>query len=197
VNTIGSDDRAVSCGEAEWKECRGVTQQTGVSNAVHAEAQEYRQDAERPLGGYVLVMTVFAAVVGLAGLIAALTGRRLPRQIAPYDLALITAGTHKLARMISKDAVTSPLRAPFTRYRGTGGPAEVMEEAREENSLRHAVGELLSCPFCLDMWVATGFTIGLLFAPRFTRMVAATFTALAGADFLHLFYARAQQAAQG
>lgn len=174
-----------------------MTQQTGVGNTISAEAREYGQDAERPLGGYVLVMTIFAAVVGLAGLIAALTGRRLPRRVDPYDLVLITAGTHKLSRTISKDAVTSPLRAPFTRYRGTGGPAEVMEEVRDTGPVRHAIGELLSCPFCLDMWVAAGFTIGLLFAPRFTRVVAATFTALTGADFLHLIYARAQQAAQG
>jgi Protein of unknown function (DUF1360) len=174
-----------------------VTQQTGIDDAVHGEAQEYRQGAQRPLGGYVLLMTVFAAVVGLAGLIAALTRRGLPRQIAPYDLVLVTAGTHKLSRTLSKDAVTSPLRAPFTRYRGTGGPAEVMEDVRDGSPVRHAFGELLSCPFCLDMWVATGFTIGLLFTPRFTRVVAATFSALAGADFLHLFYARAQQAAEG
>ncbi len=70
-----------------------ATQHTGEGHAVHAQAQEYRQGAERPLGGYVLVMAAFAAVVGLAGLVAALTGRGLPRRIAPYDLALITAGT--------------------------------------------------------------------------------------------------------
>jgi hypothetical protein len=174
-----------------------VSQQTGVGNSLQAEADEYRQDNPRPLGGYVLVMTIFATIVGLAGLIAAWSGRRLPRRVAPYDLALITAGTHKLSRTISKDAVTSPLRAPFTRYRGTGGPAEVMEETRDTSTVRHAVGELLSCPFCLDMWIATGFVIGLVFAPRVTRVVAATFTALAGADFLQLIYARAQQAAQG
>jgi hypothetical protein len=174
-----------------------VSQQTGFGNELHAQAREYRQGNPRPLGGYVLVMTLFATVVGLAGLIAAKRGRGLPHRIAPYDLALITAGTHKLSRTISKDAVTSPLRAPFTRYRGTGGPAEVMEETRDAGTVRHAVGELLSCPFCLDMWIATGLVIGLLFAPRFTRVVAATFTALAGADFLQLIYARAQQAAEG
>lgn len=173
-----------------------MTQQTRVDDAVHEEAQEYCNGSERPLSGYVFIMTVFAAVVGLVGLTAALTRRGLPRQIPPYDLALITVGTHKLSRTLSKGAVTSPLRAPFTRYRGTGGPAEVMEDARDSNPLRHTLGELLSCPFCLDMWVATGFTTGLLFAPRFTRVMAATFTALAGADFLHLLYARAQQAAQ-
>jgi hypothetical protein len=175
----------------------GVSQHTGVGDTLHAQAEEYRQDNPRPLGGYVLVMTIFAAVVGLASLIAAWSGRGLPRRITPYDLVLITAGTHKLSRTISKDAVTSPLRAPFTQYRGTGGPAEVMEDTRDGSTVRHALGELLSCPFCLDMWLAAGFTIGLVFAPRFTRLVAAMFTALAGADFLQLFYARAQQAAQG
>ncbi|MDQ4103405.1 MAG: DUF1360 domain-containing protein [Actinomycetota bacterium] len=174
-----------------------MTPQTEVGNAIRAEAEKYRQDSEQPLGNYVLIMTVFAGVVGLAGLAAALTGRKLPRQIAPYDLALITAGTHKLSRTLSKAAVTSPLRAPFTQYRGTGGPAEVMEEVRNDSPLRHTLGELLSCPFCLDMWLTTGFTVGLLFAPRFTRVVATTFSALAGADFLHLIYARLQQAAEG
>jgi hypothetical protein len=38
---------------------------------------------------------------------------------------------------------------------------------------------------------------GFVFAPRLTRLVAGTFTALAGADFLQLAYARAQQAATG
>ncbi|HJT05240.1 MAG TPA: DUF1360 domain-containing protein [Pseudonocardiaceae bacterium] len=174
-----------------------MSQQTGLGEELHAQAQEYRQGNPRPLGGYVLVMTIFATVVALTGVIAAWSGRGLPRRIAPYDLALITAGTHKLSRTISKDAVTSPLRAPFTRYRGTGGPAEVMEDTRDTGTVRHAIGELLSCPFCLDMWIATGLVIGLLFAPRFTRVVAATFTALAGADFLQLIYARAQQAVQG
>jgi hypothetical protein len=174
-----------------------VSQQTGVGDALYSEADEYRQGTPRPLGGYMLIMTIFAMIVGLAGLIAAWSGRRLPRRIAPYDLALITAGTHKLSRTISKDAVTSPLRAPFTQYRGTGGPAEVMEDTRDSGAVRHAIGELLSCPFCLDMWIATGFVTGLVFAPRFTRVMAATFTALAGADFLQLVYARAQQAAQG
>jgi hypothetical protein len=70
-----------------------------------------------------------------------------------------------------------------------------MEEVRTASTLRHSIGELLTCPFCLDMWVATGFAIGLVFAPRLTRFVAATFTALTGADFLQLAYARAQQSA--
>jgi len=70
-----------------------------------------------------------------------------------------------------------------------------MEDARTESGVRHAIGELVTCPFRLDAWIATGFAFGYLFAPRLTRLIAATFTALAGADFLQLLYAKAQKAA--
>jgi hypothetical protein len=72
-----------------------------------------------------------------------------------------------------------------------------MEEVQTGSGARHAIGELITCPFCLDLWIATGFMFGFVFAPRLTRLVAGTFTALAGADFLQLAYARAQQAATG
>jgi hypothetical protein len=167
-----------------------------LAHNAQADAEDYRNGEERPMGGYVAAMMVFALLVAVAGSAAALAGRSLPRRIGAYDLLLITAGTHKLSRTLSKTAVTSPLRAPFTRYQDTAGPAELKEEVRQSSGLRHAIGELLTCPFCLDMWVVTAHMIGLIFVPRFTRMMAATFTALAGADFLHLAYTRAMQATE-
>jgi hypothetical protein len=167
-----------------------------VTVAAQGEADAYRHGADRPLGGYVLVMGVFGALVAAAAGLAAARGRRLPAGFGPWDLLMITAGTHKLSRTIAKDAVTSPLRVPFTRYAGTGGPAEVMEDARSGGQLRHAIGELVTCPFCLDLWIATGFAFGHLFAPRVTRVVAGTFSVMAGADFLQLAYAKLQQSAQ-
>ena len=163
---------------------------------IRAEADAYRDGEDRPLEGYALVMAVFAALVAGAAGLAGLSGRRLPATMGPWDVVLLAAGTHKLSRTITKDAVTAPLRAPFTRYSGRGGPAEVVEEVRAASGLRHSLGELLTCPFCLDVWISTGFAIGWVFAPRVTRLVAATFTALTGADFLQLAYARAQKAAE-
>jgi hypothetical protein len=168
----------------------------GLAARAHAQADAYRSGEDRPLRGYVLVMAVFAALVAGAAGLARVCGRQLPERVSPWDVALITAGTHKLARTISKDSVTAPLRAPFTRYEGKGGPAEVTEEVRAASGLRHSIGELLTCPFCLDVWIATGFAIGLVFAPRATRLIAACLTAVAGSDFLQLAYATAQQAAQ-
>ena len=166
--------------------------QDGISQATQAakaEADAYRGDEDRPLGGYVVVKAVF----GAAGLALA-TGRKLPPTVTPWDVLLLALATHKVSRTASKDAITSPLRAPFVRYKETGGPAEVMEEVRSKGGLRHSIGELITCPFCLDVWIATGFTVGLVFAPRVTRLIAATFSAVTGADFLHLLYAKAQEA---
>ncbi|MCA1706801.1 MAG: DUF1360 domain-containing protein [Actinobacteria bacterium] len=167
-----------------------------LADVAQTGIEDYRNEEDRPLGGYVVAMMVFGLLVGSAGSIVAMGGRSLPRRVGGYDLLLIAASTHKLSRTLSKTAVTSPLRAPFTRYQDTAGPAEVAEEVRQSSGFRHAIGELLTCPFCLDMWVVTAHMIGLIFAPRFTRIVAANFTALAGADFLHLAYTRAMQAAE-
>lgn len=169
----------------------------GVAERARQEADAYRGDNPRPLEGYTVVLAIYGALVTLTAVIAAATGRKLPERWSVQDLLTVTIGTHKLSRTVSKDAVTSPLRAPFARYKGSGGPAEVMEETRHSSALRHSLGELLTCPFCLDMWVATAFVIGLIFVPRPTRLIAGTFTALAGADFLQLAYARAQQLAEG
>jgi hypothetical protein len=169
----------------------------GMAERARQEADTYRGDEPRPLGAYLAVLGIYSSVVLLTALIAAASGRRLPERWRSQDLVTVMLGSQKLSRTLSKDAVTSPIRAPFAYYAGAGGPAEVHEETRTSSPLRHTVGELLTCPFCLDMWVATAFVIGLIFAPRLTRLIAGSFTALSGADFLQLAYAMAQQAAEG
>ena len=117
----------------------------------------------------------------------------LPEHMSPGDLALVTVATHKASRLISKDRVTSAMRAPFTRYQHDDGPGEVSEAARG-HGLRRAVGELLVCPYCIGMWISAGFAAGLLVAPRFTRWFAAVLVALFGADVLQIAYRKAEDA---
>src|SRR5699024_5406317 len=102
--------------------------------------------------------------------------------------------THRLARTIAKDPVTSPLRAPFTRFGGASAAAELTEEVRGHGA-RHSIGELIACPMCLAQWVATALGAGLVCAPRRTRLVMAVLSAVAGADFLQYVYAYLQQRA--
>ena len=67
---------------------------------------------------------------------------------------------------------------------------------RHPHGMRHAVGELITCPFCVSQWIATSLTVGILVAPRPTRVVASVFAAVAGSDFLQFAYAAAEQAAE-
>ncbi|MER7014488.1 DUF1360 domain-containing protein [Saccharopolyspora sp. NPDC000359] len=165
---------------------------SGVIDGAQRQAAEYRAGAERPLGGYLVLIAAFAAVVAAAAGAAAATRRTPPSGLRVFDVVLLTAATHKVSRTLTKDSVTSPLRSPFTRFAEQSGPSEVNEEVRKPDQTRHALGELLTCPFCLDLWVATGFAIGMVFAPATTRWVATTFSVLAGADFLQLYYSKLQ-----
>lgn len=165
---------------------------TGVLARVREAAAGYAPGRGRPLGGYLMTLGGYLGFAGGLATLARLTGHAPPERIDPRDVVLLGIATHKVSRMLAKDSVTSPLRAPFTRYTGTTGDAELGEEVRG-TGLRHSVGELVSCPFCLSVWVATGFAAGLVLAPRFTRLAAATFTAVAVSDTLQLGYAAAQQ----
>ena len=62
---------------------------------------------------------------------------------------------------------------------------------------RHALGELVTCPFCVGQWIATGLGFGMVLAPRTTRYTAAVASALEVADFAQYARAIAERAAEG
>jgi hypothetical protein len=141
-------------------------------------------------------MSVFGSLLAIALTVAKRQGRELPEQVPAGQLLLVGTASHKLARLLSKDKVTSPLRAPFTELEGRGGPAELEERSRG-TGVRKAIGELLICPFCLGLWVIAAFSVGLLFAPRVTRFLASLFAALTISDFLQIAYKAAEEKGLG
>lgn len=156
----------------------------------------YSDGHDRPLLGYTVVLGGYTALVGALGALGRVRGTRLPERISVQDTVLLCVATHKASRLISKEAVTSPLRAPFTRYETATGEAEVNESVRGSGA-RHAVGELVTCPFCLAVWIASGLTAGLVFAPRATRLITTALTAVAASDVGQLAYDTAKQRAGG
>ena len=145
----------------------------------------YKGGEEMPLAGYAALMGIYNAAF-LALLLAAARNSkdRLPERVNFADLLLVGAATHKLSRIIAKDRVTSPLRALFTEYVEPAGESEIKEKVRG-TGMRRAVGDLLTCPWCLNPWVAAGLAFGFVFKPRATRLVAGVFAAATLADFLH------------
>lgn len=158
----------------------------------------YAEDSpeQPPLLSYAVLIAIFNGAFAAALLAARRGGRELPERIGAGDLALIGTASHKLSRLLSKDKVTSPLRAPFTELQGSGGPAELEERSRGSGA-RKAIGELLMCPYCLGLWVVAAFSVGLLFAPRLTRFLATVFSALTISDFLQIAYKAAEEKGLG
>ena len=149
-------------------------------------AQQYAHGHKRPLGGYVVLTGGFFAAFGGALAAARASGRELDRP-GLADVALGALATQKVSRLISKDKVTSFVRAPFTRFQEKAGHGEVEEEARGDG-LRYATGELLLCPYCISQWVSGALAVGWVAAPKTTRLLTAMWAAQAVADGLQLAY---------
>ena len=144
-------------------------------------------DQPPSFGSYAFMTAVFATVFGGALAAARASGRELPERVPTQDVVLVGVASHKLSRMISKDRIISFARAPFTEFEENAGHGEVEEKPRGRG-LRRSLGELLICPYCLAQWVTASFAVGLVYAPRETRLVAAVYTAEAISDFLQLAY---------
>ena len=158
--------------------------------------EEYKQGEDVPLFSYGLLAGAFNLVFAVFLLAARLTGRSIPERLDVKDIALLGMATHKLSLLGSQDAITSPLRAPFTELEEKESPKKVDEKPRGEG-LRRSVGELLTCQFCLSVWVASLLTYGLVLAPRVTRLVAAVFTVVTVSDYLHQVYKALMHEASG
>jgi hypothetical protein len=151
------------------------------------------------LASYRRVGVVYLGAV--AGVAALAKRRGLPTIPPPTDrlqelgdLALVAVSTYKMSRLLSKQRVTAPLRAPFTHDDGPAGPGEVTAQPVGEG-WRRSVGELLSCPFCLDVWIATASIAGLRLAPRVARPVVVTSAAVGLADLLQFVYVQMEHRA--
>jgi hypothetical protein len=141
------------------------------------------------LAGYATALATYASVVAGSALVARRSGKQLPDRFDWSDLVLGAVATHKFARVLTKDAVTSPIRAPFTHYVEPAGSAELNETAKHGHP-QHTVGELLTCPFCVAPWIASAYVAGLAMAPRWARAWAATYSMVGASDALQHVYAR-------
>jgi Protein of unknown function (DUF1360) len=139
-----------------------------------------RYDDVHELAPYAALGSTFTSAFAA---ILALGLRRLPERFSVGDLALLSIATHKLSRLLARDRVTRPLRAPFTEVQDDRSARDMKERPRGRG-LKRAIAELLSCPFCLDQWLAGAFVGGLVFAPCATRATASMFAVVTGSDFL-------------
>lgn len=151
-------------------------------------ARGYDPRGEVNLAGFAGSMTSYATMVTALMAAGRLTGRGLPGDYPAKDLLVGGIAVHKFTRLATKSSVAAPLRAPFTEFEEAAGSGEHAESPRDGHGVRHTVGELLTCPFCLGVWVGTGYIAALVLAPRPARTWAALFTVTSVSDALQLGY---------
>ena len=153
-----------------------------------AAFRDYDPDDAVDLEGFAGSLAAFGVTAAGVALLARARADRIPERIAVTDVVLGGLATHKLSRLLAKGAVTSPLRAWFTTFEEPAGASEHVESPRGEHGVRHTLGELLTCPFCLAQWIGLGYVAGLMLAPRATRAGAAIFAVTALSDSLQHVY---------
>lgn len=142
--------------------------------------------------GYLGMLALYGTSVAGAVALGRSRGTGLPAGYRVQDLVVGALATHKFTRLVAKDGVTTPARAPFTTFEENAGSGEVNESPKESH-LRHVPGEVLTCPFCLAPWVATAYVAALALSPRLARAWAATFAVVGASDWLQHGYSRVRE----
>jgi hypothetical protein len=158
-------------------------QSAGFWNRVE---QGYQGGEEMPIAAYAVFVGTYLTTAASFLYAFRRSGKTIP-ELRWKDIILLGIASHKLSRLITKDWVTSPLRAPFTRYQGSTGAGEVSEKSRGQG-LQKAMGDLLTCPFCTGAWVSLGLGSSYIAAPELTRAVASIYAIETTSDIMQLTY---------
>jgi Protein of unknown function (DUF1360) len=147
------------------------TEARNGSDPINSDAPS----SEVPYGA---LMTTCAALL----LLASRLGREEDARIGLSDVACLGLASHDLARIVARDRIAVFLRAPFA-----SGEAAQLPRGR---GMRRAIGELVTCPHCLSIWIATAFTAGFARFPRQSRFVAGVFAGHAVAGISERLFPR-------
>lgn len=145
----------------------------------------YDPDGKLPLSGYASLVGIFG--LAMCGAVTLVRRKATVDEIGARDGVTLGLATYQVARIVAKDRVLAPFRAPFTKYVEPAGAGELKETSRGEG-LQKAVGDLLICPYCLAPWVATALSVGLVVQPRVTRWLTGLFAIVATADVAQQVY---------
>lgn len=136
------------------------------------------------------------AYLGLAGAYITVTAGtwlwlRRHRHIWPkpgfFDLVLLGLATARLSRLITRDKIMRPVRAPLTAAEIEAG-GELKEHAKGSGLVR-AAGELLTCPRCTAVWAASGLALGFFASPASARFAGLLLSSSLISDFVNRSFA--------
>ena len=167
--------------------------QSTLANQIAKTVSEPYDAEDVPLPAYVALMCTYAA--GFILLQRAAAKRETSDQISLSEFSLLTLASYKLSRIVTMSFIASPLRAPFTTRGKSLKGGEVQDEARGEG-FQKAIGNLVTCPFCFNVWSTTAFVFGHAFLPKLTTRLAQVLSIAALADVFHHGYRTLRERAE-
>jgi hypothetical protein len=135
-----------------------------------------------PQRHYAVFLLTYLAAWSLFLVAIHLMGRGWPQQVSGIDLLLLSLATFRLTAIVTEEKVARSLRAPFCEFIVVNRPdgTEVEEEVPAGRGLRRVAGEMILCPWCAGVWIATLLLFFWILLPGVSRAVLLAFSAAAG-----------------
>jgi hypothetical protein len=119
---------------------------------------------------------------GLFLFVARAVGAIWPREISGMDLLLLSLATFRLTEIVTEEKVARVIRAPFAdevTVQKENGEEETQEVPRG-TGFRRVVGEMILCPWCTGVWIATLLTFAWVLIPAVAKVILIAFAVAAG-----------------
>lgn len=131
---------------------------------------------------YAFFLTTYVVMWGVFLLIMRIWNLAWPAQVQPVDVLLLCLATFRITEIVTEEKVAEAIRAPFCEKRPVQQPdgSWKEEEVPRRGGLRGVAGELILCPWCAGVWIATLLTFFWMLVPGVARVMMLAFAVAAG-----------------
>lgn len=112
-----------------------------------------------------------------------------PETINAFDFLLLSLATFRITELITSDRITKFLRDPFVKREEVQEPDGTVETKVKPagRGLKRVMGELLICPWCIGIWIASLLTFMYILFPGPSRVFLMAVSAAAAGILFQLF----------
>ena len=132
---------------------------------------------------HALFLLIYLALFALLLSLLRLSGAAWPSHVSGLDFLLLCFATFRLTHLLTEERIARCIRAPFVVRKTITNPDGTRKEEEEPvgHGLRRVIGELLICPWCSGVWIATLLTFFHVLVPRTAHIFLLALATAAGA----------------
>jgi uncharacterized protein DUF1360 len=111
-----------------------------------------------------------------------------PNPVSALDFLLLCLATFRLTALITEDRIFRFLRAPFVTENTVQAEdgTKTVKEKPAGRGVRRVIGELILCPWCAGIWIATVLVFARILFPDAASALLLVLSAAAGAILIQI-----------